>query len=177
MNAKLLVAALLTGLSMTSQATTSQATTGCSFGDLSGVTVTKCAGFLGGNLIDNSPNDLAAVRTILNNTFGASLANETWLEKLDGLNGEQTIDFTTPLSGNTIVALHFGNGRGGPGNGTAFYQFDAGTSLDSFRTVFRASSNAAIYQTSSAVPEPATFALLLAGLGLIGGLSGRRKQQ
>jgi len=175
MNAKLLVAAALVSLSMTSHATASHETTNCSFSDLVGVTVSKCAGFLGGNLIDSSPSDLATVRSILKNTFGVSLINETWLEKIDGLNGAQTIDFTTPLSGDTIVALHFGNGRGGPGNGTAFYEFNAGSSLDSFRTIFRTSSNAAIYRTTSAVPEPATFALLLAGLGLMGGLARYRR--
>ena len=177
---KLLKLVLLTVLSMTvsvsfATAGTAAAPSTCSFSDLTGVTVTKCAGFASGNLINNSPASVGIVVSILKNTFGVDSAHGAWIDKLEGLNGNKTIDFTTPLSGRTIVALHFGGGNGGPGNGTAFYEFNAGTRLDTFMTKFKASSNAAVYLTS-AVPEPETYAMLLAGLGLVGGIARRRKK-
>jgi hypothetical protein len=170
MNPKTLVAAVLCAVSLSSNVALAS-TAGCTFGDLTGVTVNKCA-VAAGNVISNSKGDLATVSSILS-SFDVSGATGTWLEKIDGLKGNQTIDFKTLLSGNTIVALHFGNSSA-LGNSTAFYRFDAGTSVDSFKTILAASSNAAIYVTS-AVPEPETYAMLLAGLGFIGTIARRRR--
>lgn len=179
MNTKLLLAASLSCLSLASYAKTADLA-GCSFNDLSGVTVTKCAGYFAGNLINNSPGDVSTVEGILQTIFGVSTATGAWVEKLDNLNNSKTINFTTPLSGNAIVALHFGGGVGSPGNGTAFYEFNAGLNLDSFKTIFNASSNAAIYRTTPVpvpVPEPETYAMLLGGIGLMGTIVRRRKNR
>jgi hypothetical protein len=176
MNIKFLVAAAIGCVSLTSNAAMPPVTNPCSFSDLSGVAVTQCAGFFAGNLINNSPTDIAAVKSILYDAFGIASPSGLWLEKLSGLNGAQTINFATPLSGPTIVALHFGNGQGGPGNATAFYEFNAGANLDSFTTRYTTSSNAAIYLTNP-VPEPESYAMLLAGLGLMGAVVRRRTRK
>ncbi|WP_257800384.1 PEP-CTERM sorting domain-containing protein [Aquincola sp. J276] len=71
--------------------------------------------------------------------------------------------------------MHFGNGQGGPGNGTAFYRFDAGTNLDTFNLSYSAVSNAVLYSTAlPPVPEPETYALMLAGLAAVGWVARRR---
>lgn len=169
---KTLIAAIFAIVSMASHAK-DNSLADCSFGDLSGVTVSACSGFVGKNLISNSSDDQKSVLAILNDVFGLGVTSAGWIEKID-LGGSKTIDFFKPLSGTTIVGLHFGGGKYGPGNGTAFYQFDAGTNLNSFRTVFASSSSAALYLTSP-VPEPENYAMLLAGLGVMGAIALRRK--
>jgi hypothetical protein len=146
-----------------------QAVPACSFSNLSGVTVTDCAGFYEGNLISGNADTQAEVAGILSSQFGAS-STGAWIEKIDNLSGS-TIDFSTPLSGDVIVGMHFGNGAfpaddRGQGGGTAFYMFSAGTTLDSFATTLQGLSNAALYAVSSTAPiaEPNTYALMIAGL-------------
>lgn len=182
MSIKFFVAALLSSLSLASYAKSDTATS-CAFSDLVGLTVTNCTSTLG-NVINSSKASQATVTSILATTFHVTNPTAVWVEKIENLNGTQTIDFSTPLSGTTIVALHFGNAnqstnpKGVSGNVTMFYSFDAGTSLDSFTINLLTSSNAAIYLTSAVVPgipEPESYAMLLAGLGLVGVVARRRK--
>ena len=152
-----------------------------SFGDLSGVTVTQCAGFYQGNAL-NSGNQtaLSLVNSILTSP-GWGLASVTgWIEKYDTNNS--AINFSTMLYGDTVVAFHWGNfPGGGAGNVSALYRFNAGTAgVDVFSITAGAQglSNAAVFVTSvTAVPEPETYALLLAGLGLVGFMAKRRRAQ
>jgi hypothetical protein len=136
----------------------------CSFGDLSGVTVTGCAGFVSGNLVSGNADSQALAADLLGD-LGLAGATGTWIEKVEGFLGDKIV-FDTPLYGLTYIGLHRG-GAGDGGQGTAFYVFDAGQN-GTVELLFNRGglSNAAVYSTGTtpAVPEPAAAALLLAGL-------------
>ncbi len=151
----------------------SAAVVACSVTDIT-PTAQACAGFFAGNLLNNA--NVAAQQSALT-SLGFAWDGTTILETLSPLNGSHTVNFATLLQGISYVAFHFGNGQGGPGNGTAFYRVDAGTGLDVINLAYNASSNARLYSTTptTAVPEPATWAMMLAGMGLAGAAMRRRK--
>lgn len=139
-------------------------------------TALACTGFYAGNLT------AAGGPTVQDQIDALALLGFTWngtqVEKLEGLAGAQLIDFTTLLTGISYVSVHFGNGQGGPGNGnaTAFYKLDGGAGLDTFRIAYRASSSAVLYGVSPAVPEPATWGMMLLGFGIVGSAARRRRR-
>ena len=102
--------------------------------DIPGVTVSKCYGFVAGNMINDSPADKLAVKNILSSQFAFSGQSGAPIESINvAMNPSThntTYDFAHMLTGDVIVAMHFGNGSGGPGNGTAFYEFNAGSGVD-----------------------------------------------
>ena len=168
-------AAALAGANQASAATTLCATSDISVGALA------CSGFYEKNVLNNSGSSIAtqtAALAALGFNWDGDFAA---VEKIDDLKGSQTVDFTTLLSGVTYIGLHFGNGKDGPGNATAFYKLDAGVDgLDTIKLFYKASSNAVLYYTSkppvtSPVPEPATWAMMIAGFGLVGAAMRRRK--
>jgi PEP-CTERM motif len=116
-------------------------------------TALQCTGFYAGNLT------AAGGPTVADQQAALALLGFTWngvqLEKLEGLGGNQLIDFTTLLTGISYVSIHFGNGQGGPGNGnaTAFYK---------------------LYAVTPVVPEPATWGMMLLGFGIVGAAVRRR---
>jgi PEP-CTERM motif len=138
-------------------------------------TALQCTGFYVGNLT------AAGGPTVADQQAALALLGFTWngvqVEKLEGLGGNQLIDFTTLLTGISYVSIHFGNGQGGPGNGnaTAFYKLDGGAGLDTFRTAYRASSSAVLYAVTPVVPEPATWGMMLLGFGIVGAAVRRRQ--
>jgi hypothetical protein len=155
----------------------------CTNGDIS-PTASVCAGFFAGNLIDNSPADVAAQKADLLAAFGFVWDGSTVAEPdLPSLSGT-TVNFDGLLYGETIVGMHFGKGNvahGGVGaEATVFYEFDAGTTgLDLFAiTHYVTLSNARVYSTGTApppppppppgVPEPAVWGLMLLGFGGVG---------
>lgn len=156
------VLALPLGICATSSA--SAAVIPCSNSDIA-PTALSCTGFSEGNLLNNA--NTAAQRSALAN-LGLNW-DGTVLETVSSLNGSRDLDFDTLLTGISYIGIHFGNGRGGPGNGTAFYKLDAGVGLDSIGLNFNASSNARLFATGvSAVPEPGTWAFMFLGFGGIG---------
>ena len=57
---------------------------------------------------------------------------------------------------------------------TAFYWFDAGAGTHDVQTRFTSLSNGGLYATTVPVPEPETYGMLLAGLGILGFAMRRR---
>jgi hypothetical protein len=172
----------------------------CALSDI-GPGAKACSGFFQGNLLNNSPLDLDA------QAAGLKIVGlEDWDGKLvePQINlGEPVVDFFTPLSGATIVGIHWGGGKVGPSPGTpggvtAFYLFDAGQELDAFKLAFDAASGARLYRTGmfsapppkfnppgglggspnggAAIPEPSTWALLIVGFGAVGAMIRARRK-
>ncbi|MEH3123875.1 MAG: PEPxxWA-CTERM sorting domain-containing protein [Sphingomonas phyllosphaerae] len=140
----------------------------CSVNDIA-PTAQACVGFKSGNLISNNQSDVDAQTAALKQ-LGFDWTGTT-VAKVTGLNSATTVNFGTALKGVTYIAVHYGNGAGGPGNGTAFYRLDAGSNLSSITLGYKsASSNAVLYATNvgAAVPEPATWAMMVLGFGLAG---------
>jgi hypothetical protein len=146
--------------------------------DVLGGYAQTCAGYYQGNLVNNasSADQIAALQTLGFNTAGFNFNSFT---KIENLNGSTTINFGTPLSGVTYFAVHYGGGQPGPtpgNNVTAFYRVDFGAAtVNSIQLQFGATSNAILYSTAP-IPEPATWAMMIGGFGLIGGFARRRRQ-
>lgn len=158
----------------------------CNVHDIS-ITAIACSGFYDKNLLSNS--DIAGQKT------GLQAIGFDWDGDFNGLvaagnkldaNGATTLNFATPLSGITIMGIHFGGGGAdGVGNGTAFYRFDAGTALNALDLFYQGSSGVVIYSTGrlapppppeqGAVPEPASWAMMIAGFGLVGAAMRRQR--
>lgn len=142
------------------------------------VTIIACSGGYSGNMLQSSLTDATGLAALVAlGAPGTGTFLEAKLENLDSSTG--VINFTTALTGMTVFAFHAG-GAGDGGQGTFFFQFDAGTGVDVITITDRLNSNAtglsnaALFQTSP-VPEPATWAMMLLGFGAVG-FSVRRKR-
>lgn len=160
-----------------------------------GVSVLDCSGFYAGNL--NSGADFPGVQTLLQGADGAGPLgdfpgiaitgrNQIEFQNSVGVHGFKTASFqdgtqAITLGGKTVIGIHWG------GNDTAFYLLNLSTPLTSLG--LKATnplndqtgiSNAALYYTqgqagiTTAVPEPQTYAMLLAGLAALGFVARRR---
>lgn len=142
--------------------------------DLTSITTEiSCAGFSEGNLVNaGHAGDAAALLA----TMGVMVSGVP-LDPAATVSGS-TLIFSQALYGITVIGLHIGGGSDQDGHvkeSTAFYTFDAGTSgIHSIDTRFDTLSNGGLYMTSP-VPEPATYGMLLAGLGLMGAVARRRR--
>ena len=166
---------LAAGAALGSLTTSAQATT-CALSAVTGATA--CAGYVSGNIFDSSGSDPATVTSLLSNIgFDASGINFTTFyaapgRKLD-LTGQTSLSFSAvpALFGKTYIGVHWGGQGGGQ---SAVFELDLASPVQTITIVGQnpgGSSNATLFFTtpySAAVPEPATWAMMLTGLGMIG---------
>ena len=143
-----------------------------------GSNIINCYGRYSGNELNNASNsDINAALTALGYagpaiTYSAIPAGNI----LSGLNGNTSVNFPGLLNGTVYFGVHYGNGQGGPGNSTTFYKIFA-TNLDIITLNLGASSTATLFaQVANPVPEPATWAMMLAGFGAVGFALRRRER-
>lgn len=147
----------------------------------------SCVGFFDGNLSNASNTaDQTSALALLGLTFPNAFANK--IEKIETAATVTStfLNFDTLLYGETFIEVHWGNipnpagGKPLANNISSFYKFDAGTTgLDKLFLSFESASNAIVYKTGTpppppAVPEPATWALMLGGFAIVGSAMRRR---
>jgi hypothetical protein len=157
----------------------------CADTTFTALSATSCLGSFSGNLNGN-----ASETTFLSTNFGGTFA---YAGKSDdsssgpftanpGVSTNGVLTFDSAISGTFVIGLVSANQH-------SFYFFDALTPVTSLTFNSTAGvaenqngipqqlSHAALYLgTVAAVPEPGTYALLLAGLGAVGFVSVRRRR-
>lgn len=134
-----------------------------------------CVGYYDKNVLKSGAGGAASADEITALNLLGLTGTINVLEKLDNSG-----NFATLLNGITYIGVHYGAGQGPvdtPGGVTAFYRFDAGTNLDSFGFTNGSVSGVSLYKTGGGVPEPATWGLMILGIGLAGGAMRRRQRQ
>jgi len=157
----------------------------CSASDLS-VTVASCSGWFGGNLLNaNKVQDQFDALKQIGFTW-----DKNWsaidLTKVDPAGADKnTYDFAALLNGTSYLAIHKGKGGKNGFEGTGFFKVTS-ANLDLFTLNLQGGSSAVLYSTEApyipppppppaAVPEPATWAMMITGFGLVGGALRRRQ--
>lgn len=114
----------------------------------------------------------AAIKTLLNTQFGlpSSGTGSLVLATQGDLNSGKSGSFTVNSSFD-YLAIHYGRGE-------LLFHWDspvAANTLFSISNLPRGISNFRAYSSVSAVPEPATYGMLVMGLGLLGFMARRRR--
>ena len=142
-----------------------------------GSSLVNCYGRQSGNTLNNSSNvDINVALTALGYAGPQiTYSNVPSGNILSNLNSGRVVNFPGLLNGTAFIGIHYGNGNGGPGNSTTFYRINA-VNLDTIGLTLNASSTATLFAVQTpAVPEPATWAMMIAGFGLVGGVMRRRR--
>lgn len=155
-----------------------------------------CSGFVSGQAFAGSAQSQAILQGLLDDLFGVGVKDATTITflKKSGLSSAMSYDlttapFNTPLNGITLIGMHFGAGTGSPGDGSGLqgnaatssvlYLFDAGSNLEELFWKYNASSDLVLFSTGTppppAVPEPASWALMIAGIAAVGSVLRRKK--
>lgn len=149
----------------------------CSTSDLSPAAV-ACAGWYDGNLLNNSGThvqDQADALATLGFTWDKNWAAID-LTKIGVGADKFTYDFPGLLDGIAYIGIHKGKGGGDGFAGTAFFKLDA-NDLDTFKLNLKGGSDAVLYfNGGGGVPEPATWGMMILGIGIVGGAMRRSKQ-
>ena len=142
-----------------------------------GVTVTACSGWWQGNLDgggSHTADQLAAIQ-MLPGEGSFSGAGGGNFDISENSSGQLTLPAADALqNGTDIIGFHVGAAKGQPGSiggeGTAFFKVTVtGGPVTNLTLNVPGLSNAEIFVNGSiAVPEPATWALMLFGVGAIG---------
>lgn len=128
-----------------------------------------CTGYYDGNIFNNNADNKTAITAALAG-FGITYAGD--IAKYQGFSGLGGATDLSALFGNLtgiqILGIHYGGGAGG--GESAFYKIDFGAAPGQpLMLNLPASSNVYRFTTTmAAVPESATWAMMLLGFGGIG---------
>lgn len=152
----------------------------CQLSDVTGAIA--CAGYYPGNIFSSSSADEGTQSTALTYLGFVGSPDFTTIYapgsgyKVDfsGITTDQSVSFpaVSTLFGTTFIGVHWG------GNQSAIYKLNLTTPVSSV-TIKGLNpgglSNAVLFGTETPVPEPTTWALMIAGLGAVGMSMRRRK--
>jgi len=139
-----------------------------------------CQGFFDKNVLNNGQNNPDIQEAAVEALLGIDIINFDFNDypKEDGV-----IDFDDDFIGDVVLGLHFGAANGQAnnvgGNGaTGFFLFHFNSATDSITTSIPGLSGVVLYANGGEppppppppplVPEPATWAMMLLGFGVIG---------
>lgn len=146
-----------------------------------GSSLVSCYGRFSGNVLNNSDNDQINTALDALGYAGADISyNLVPLSNIlsVGTDPGAQIDFSGLLNGLVYIGIHTGGGgRNGVGNQTSFYKISA-LNLDVITLNPSGGSTATLFVSSgAAVPEPATWAMMLLGFGFVGAAMRRKQSQ
>ena len=154
---------------------------GCASGPLA-PPADYCAGYYSMNLLGGSPADITAQQNAIRLLPGFSSFTVDWTALTNAgdivSNGDVTAlnNLLSTAGGQVLIGFHWGNVPGADGNVSAFYLWNNAATGSIHLTNTEGWSNAVLYTAKPAVPEPATWAMMLLGFGGIG-LTMRRNRK
>lgn len=187
MRKQALFAAIAAGIAIASPAAAATVVTACPAAFSASPDLVKCV-YTDKNALGGSADKLTEQQDALKSLLGVSSYPIIWsgpsgveqtkalFSYADDPSPSSTVDgiltYAQPLFGQTVIGIHVGGGNPSLQNKTAFLLFDfmAPTTVIKL-TQGKAFSDAVLYQTGAppAVPEPATWAMLILGFGAVGG--------